>query len=244
MTAISSPAPTGAHTWRARWHALRAAMACYFHAFGAWLVRLSGWRFFLISISLRILASIASAFFDGDSEYRRVHSQAVPNKIKPATPEETSPAALVSPLPFLINWVRYERVTPVGGNSMINTSLRWIARLIFLAVVLALAAAIVGGLHGQPDVMLSVNGQALTLPAVASMAIGAAVLVGLLVLLTLAVLPLLVLLLPVCAVLVVMALIAAGLGVLSIVLWGLLPLLMVWLIWRLAFGGAKGGRSV
>lgn len=127
---------------------------------------------------------------------------------------------------------------------MIDTSLRWIARLLFLAVVLALAAAILGGLHWQPEVMLTVNGQALTLPGVAWMAIGAAVLVGLLVLLTLAALPLLVLLIPVCAVLVLMALIAAGLGVLSITLWGLLPLLMVWLIWRLATGGAKGGTSV
>ena len=127
---------------------------------------------------------------------------------------------------------------------MISRSLRWIARLLFVAVLLAIAAAVVGGLHWQPDVMLSVNGQALTLPGVAWIAIGAAVLLGLLVLATLAVLPLLVLLLPLGAVLAVIALIAAGLGVLSMVLWGLLPLFIVWLIWRLVTGGAKAGGGV
>jgi hypothetical protein len=127
---------------------------------------------------------------------------------------------------------------------MINTSLRWIARLLFVAVLLALTNAIVGGLHWQPDVMLSVNGQAVTLPGVAWIAIGAAVLMGLLVLATLAVLPLLVLLIPVFVALVVIALIAAGLGVLSMVLWGVLPLFIVWLIWRLAKGGSKGSDEV
>jgi hypothetical protein len=125
---------------------------------------------------------------------------------------------------------------------MISSSLRWIARLLFVAVLIAIVAAALGSLHWQPDVMLSVNGQALTLPGVAWIAIGAAVILGLLVLVTLAVLPLLVLLLPLGAVLAVIALIAAGLGVLSMVLWGLLPLFIVWLIWRLATGGAKEGE--
>ena len=125
---------------------------------------------------------------------------------------------------------------------MISSSLRWIARLLFVAVLIAIAAAALGSLHWQPDVMLSVNGQALTLPGVAWIAIGAAVILGLLVLVTLAVVPLLVLLLPLGAVLAVIALIAAGLGVLSMVLWGLLPLFIVWLIWRLATGGAKEGE--
>ena len=127
---------------------------------------------------------------------------------------------------------------------MINTSLRWIARLLFVAVLLALTAAILAGMHWQPDVMLSVNGQAVTLPGVAWIAIGAAVLMGLLVLATLAVLPLLVLLIPVFVALVVIALIAAGLGVLSMVLWGVLPLFIVWLIWLLAKGRSKGGDEV
>jgi hypothetical protein len=127
---------------------------------------------------------------------------------------------------------------------MISTTLRWIARLLFVAVLLALAAAVLGGLQWQPDVMLSVNGQAVTLPGVAWIAIGAAVLLGLLALATLAVLPLMVLLIPVVAVLVVIALVAAGLGLLSMVLWGALPLFIVWLIWRLAFGGSKGGDVV
>ena len=126
---------------------------------------------------------------------------------------------------------------------MITTSLRWIARLLFVAVLLALAAAIWGGLQWQPDVMLSVNGQAVTLPGVAWFAIGAAVLLGILVLATLAVLPLLVLWVPVFAVLAVIALVCAGLGVLSMVLWGVLPLFIVWLIWRLATGGAKDGEA-
>ena len=125
---------------------------------------------------------------------------------------------------------------------MISSSLRWIARLLFVAVLIAIVAAALGSLHWQPDVMLSVNGQALTLPGVAWIAIGAAVILGLLVLVTLAVLPLLVLFLPLGAVLAVIALIAAGLGVLSMVLWGLLPLFIVWLIWRLATGGAKEGE--
>ena len=127
---------------------------------------------------------------------------------------------------------------------MNSRTLHWIARLLFVAVLLAIAAAVVGGLHWQPDVMLSVNGQALTLPGAAWIAIGAAVLLGLLVLATLAVLPLLVLLLPLGAVLAVIALIAAGLGVLSMVLWGLLPLFIVWLIWRLVTGGVKAGGGV
>ena len=127
---------------------------------------------------------------------------------------------------------------------MISTSLHWIARLMFIAVLLAIAAAMLGSLHWQPDVMLSVNGQAVTLPGVAWIAIGAAVLLGLLALATLAVLPLMVLLIPVVAVLVVIALVAAGLGLLSMVLWGALPLFIVWLIWRLAFGGSKGGDVV
>ena len=125
---------------------------------------------------------------------------------------------------------------------MISTSLRWIARLLFVAVLLALAAAILGGLQWQPDVVLIVNGQAVTLPGVAWFAMGAAVLLGVLVLASLAVLPLLVLLVPVFAVLAVIALVCAGLGVLSMVLWGVLPLLIVWLIWRLATGGAKDGE--
>lgn len=93
MTAPSSPAPPGDHTWRARWHALRAAMVRYFHAYGGWLVRLSWWRFFLISILLLILASIASSFFGGESKHHRVHSEAVANKSKPAKPGEVSPPA-------------------------------------------------------------------------------------------------------------------------------------------------------
>ena len=127
---------------------------------------------------------------------------------------------------------------------MISTSLRWIARLLFVVVLLALVAAGLGGLQWQPDVMLSVNGQAVTLPGLAWFAIGAAVLLGMLVLATLAVLPLLVLLLPVLAVLAVIALVCAGLGVLSMVLWGVLPLFIVWLIWRLATGGAKDGGAL
>ena len=126
---------------------------------------------------------------------------------------------------------------------MISTILRWIARLLFVAVLLALAAAIVGALDWQPDLMVSVNGQALTLPGVAWIAIGAAVFIGVLVLATLAVLPLLVLLIPVFAALVVIALIAAGLGLLSTVLWGVLPLFLVWLSWRVAMGGSQGGNG-
>ncbi len=127
---------------------------------------------------------------------------------------------------------------------MISTSLRWIARLLFVVVLLALVAAGLGGLQWQPDVMLSVNGQAVTLPGLAWFAIGAAVLLGMLVLATLAVLPLLVFLVPVFAVLAVIALVCAGLGVLSMVLWGVLPLFIVWLIWRLATGGAKDGEAL
>ena len=127
---------------------------------------------------------------------------------------------------------------------MISTSLRWIARLLFVVVLLALVAAGLGGLQWQPDVMLSVNGQAVTLPGLAWFAIGAAVLLGMLVLATLAVLPLLVFLVPVFAVLAVIALVCAGLGVLSMVLWGVLPLFIVWLIWRLATGGAKDGGAL
>lgn len=125
---------------------------------------------------------------------------------------------------------------------MISTSLRWMARLLFVAVLLALAAAILGGLQWQPDVVLSVNGQAVTLPGVAWFAMGAAVLLGVLVLASLAVLPLLVLWVPVFAVLAVIALVCAGLGVLSVVLWSALPLFIVWLIWRLATSGAKDGE--
>lgn len=117
---------------------------------------------------------------------------------------------------------------------MIRNSLHWVARLLFVAVLLGLAVAALAGLHWQPDVMLRVNGQAVTLPGVVWMGIGLAVLLGLLVLAALAVVPLLVLLVPVLAVVVVIGLVAAGLGVLSMVMWAALPLLIVWLIWRLA----------
>jgi hypothetical protein len=127
---------------------------------------------------------------------------------------------------------------------MISTSLRWIARLLFVVVLLALVAAGLGGLQWQPDVMLSVNGQAVTLPGLAWFAMGAAVLLGMLVLATLAMLPFLVLLVPVFAVLAVIVLVSAGLGVLSMVLWGMLPLFIVWMIWRLATGGAKDGEAL
>ena len=46
------------------------------------------------------------------------------------------------------------------------------------------------------------------------------------------------------AVLAVIALVCAGLGVLSMVLWGVLPLFIVWLIWRLVTGGAKEGEAL
>jgi hypothetical protein len=70
--------------------------------------------------------------------------------------------------------VRLERRAYTGDIAMISTSLRWIARLLFVAVLLALAAAVLGGLQWQPDVVLSVNGQAVTLPGVAWFAMGAA----------------------------------------------------------------------
>jgi len=66
-----------------RWQALRAAAVRYFHAYGAWLVSISWWRFFLISILVLILAGITASIFGNHAGLHHRH-EVVVKKTKPA----------------------------------------------------------------------------------------------------------------------------------------------------------------
>jgi Histidine kinase/Histidine kinase-, DNA gyrase B-, and HSP90-like ATPase len=66
-----------------RWQALRAAAVRYFHAYGAWLVSISWWRFFLISILVLILAGITASIFGKHAGPHHRH-EVVVKKTKPA----------------------------------------------------------------------------------------------------------------------------------------------------------------
>ena len=87
----SPPTPAaGDVRWSRRWHALRAGAVRYFHAYGNWLVSISWWRFFLISILVLILAGITSSFLDNSSDHQHRPEVAV-KKVKP-TPNPQAPA--------------------------------------------------------------------------------------------------------------------------------------------------------
>ena len=85
----TSPTTAKAH-WSRHWHALRVGAVRYFHAYGNWLVSISWWRFFLISILVLILAGITSSFV-GDSSGHRHRHEVVVKEIKP-TPSPQAPA--------------------------------------------------------------------------------------------------------------------------------------------------------
>ena len=59
----------------------------YFHACGNWLVSISWWRFFLISILVLILAAITSSFVGGSSGHRHRHEVVVKNTQPTPSPE-------------------------------------------------------------------------------------------------------------------------------------------------------------
>ena len=82
--------PAGKAHWSRHWHALRAGAVRYFHAYGNWLVSISWWRFFLISILVLILAGITSSFV-GDSSDHQHRREVVVKEIKP-TPSPQAPA--------------------------------------------------------------------------------------------------------------------------------------------------------
>jgi len=94
MNASHTP-PADGQSWSSRWQALRAAIVRYFHAYGAWLVSISWWRFFLISVLVMVLAGIISSMFIGNSEHHHRH-QAVMKKTKPAASAQTPPEAPAS----------------------------------------------------------------------------------------------------------------------------------------------------
>jgi len=85
-----SPTPADGQSWSGRWQALRAAIVRYFHAYANWLVSISWWRFFLISILMLILAGITTEFLDKSSGHQRRH-EVVVKKVKP-TPSPQAPA--------------------------------------------------------------------------------------------------------------------------------------------------------
>ena len=85
----TSPTTAKAH-WSRHWHALRVGAVRYFHAYGNWLVSISWWRFFLISILVLILAGITSSFV-GDSSDHQHRREVVVKEIKP-TPSPQAPA--------------------------------------------------------------------------------------------------------------------------------------------------------
>ena len=82
--------PAGKAHWSRHWHALRVGAVRYFHACGNWLVSISWWRFFLISILVLILAGITSSFV-GDSSDHQHRREVVVKEIKP-TPSPQAPA--------------------------------------------------------------------------------------------------------------------------------------------------------
>jgi signal transduction histidine kinase len=59
----------------------------YFHAYGNWLVSISWWRFFLISILVLVLAAITASIFGGNSGHHHRH-EVVIKKTKPIAPPE------------------------------------------------------------------------------------------------------------------------------------------------------------
>ncbi len=87
---MNTSPPTANARWSRHWHALRVGAVRYFHAYGNWLVSISWWRFFLISILVLILAGITSAFV-GDSSGHRHRHEVVVKEIKP-TPSPQAPA--------------------------------------------------------------------------------------------------------------------------------------------------------
>ena len=86
---ITSP-PTANARWSRHWHALRVGAVRYFHAYGNWLVSISWWRFFLISILVLILAGITSSFLDNISVHQH-RREGVVKEVKP-TPSPQAPA--------------------------------------------------------------------------------------------------------------------------------------------------------
>ena len=79
--------PAGKAHWSRHWHALRVGAVRYFHACGNWLVSISWWRFFLISILVLILAAITSSFVGGSSGHRHRHEVVVKNTQPTPSPE-------------------------------------------------------------------------------------------------------------------------------------------------------------
>lgn len=82
--------PAGKAHWSRYWHALRVGAVRYFHAYGNWLVSISWWRFFLISILVLILAGITTSFLDKSSGHQPRH-EVVVKKVKPI-PSPEAPA--------------------------------------------------------------------------------------------------------------------------------------------------------
>ena len=87
MNASPTPPAAGDDLWSRRRHALRAASVRYFHAYGNWLVSISWWRFFLISILVLILAGVTASIFGGNSGHHHRH-EVVIKKTKPVAPPE------------------------------------------------------------------------------------------------------------------------------------------------------------
>ena len=87
MTSSRSTSPAGDNNLRGQWQAVRAALVRYFHAYGNWLVSISWWRFFLISILVLVLAAIMASIFGGNSGHHHRH-EVVIKKTKPVAPPE------------------------------------------------------------------------------------------------------------------------------------------------------------
>jgi len=87
MTSSRSPSPAGDNNLRGQWQVVRAALVRYFHAYGNWLVSISWWRFFLISILVLVLAAITASIFGGNSGHHHRH-EVVIKKTKPIAPPE------------------------------------------------------------------------------------------------------------------------------------------------------------
>jgi hypothetical protein len=70
---------------------MRAACVRYFHAYGAWLVSISWWRFYLISILVLILAAMTGSLLGLNFGHHHRYDKVV--KITQPTPSPTVPAS-------------------------------------------------------------------------------------------------------------------------------------------------------
>ncbi len=90
MLSSPTPPPAGDKTLLSQWLLMRTACVRYFHAYASWLVSISWWRFFLISILVMILAAITGSIFGGNAGHHHGREAVLTQTKRAATPESTT----------------------------------------------------------------------------------------------------------------------------------------------------------